>query len=356
MPQRRDKSWRLLLRECGELPPPTSDTRVVVRFLLERGHLTANEVFSESFIIEQCSGRNALVLFKTPRQTLALKRFHSRESLVRETAALELLHGAGKASNHPLDNPTERTPFSVPLPVQSGPGLLLTRTAPGLKHIGSEHISRRDDRSIVTETVAKRIAGALAALHAMELPPDVSPAPHPIELAGVGPWILDVPQPVRDLIALLQQSAVTDALAGLKEGLRSETGVFVHGDIRTGNVLSGSKGLLWLIDWETAGSGPPTLDVAALVAVLAEIAVIRGKGPPDPRLVTSTINTYARARGIRVDVVLTTRAAGARLLQSAVERAHREFEVSPHTLACFTLGRFLLLRPLDGAVRMGLLA
>ena len=344
------------MTETGALPRPTSDTRLVVRFLLERGLLTADEVFSEPFVVEQCSGRNNLVLIKTPYQTLSLKHFASQESFVRETTALALIRGAGVASSHRLGTYGERISFAVPLPVQSVPGLLLASTAPGLEHLGSGHTSRMGRWPRVAETVAKRVAEALAVLHSMELPSEVGAAPYPIALSGVGPWILDAPQPVRDLIALLQKSPLVDALASLEEALRGEPSVFVHGDIRTGNVLRGRQGRLWLIDWETAGTGPPTLDVAALIAAWVEIAIARGKGPPNPRVVRSTIDAYARAREVRMDAVLITRAAGARLLQSAVERAHSEFELGPRTRACFTLGRFLLLRPLDGASRMGIIA
>jgi len=45
----------------------------VVEALLTSGLLTGNEVFSDSFIIEHRTGRNALTLFKTFQQTLALE-------------------------------------------------------------------------------------------------------------------------------------------------------------------------------------------------------------------------------------------------------------------------------------------
>ena len=314
----------------------------MIEALLASGVLTGDEVFSDTFIVEHRTGRNSLTLIQTSQQTLALKAFASEASRVRELGSLEALHGA-----------TLSGAFAVPLLVEVRRKTLLTRTEPGLRSIGSRRSRHGGGGDRLAQSVATRVAAALAALHTMPIPNKALPAPLSVGLGGVGPWILDAPQTVRDLVGSMQHPPLLEALSGLEEDLSAESNAFVHGDIRAGNVLSDDVGALWIIDWETAGTGSATLDLAALVALVLEIAVTAGQGPPRPVLIRSALGAYREATGAHLDVLLTTRAAGARLLQSAVERALQENETSPHTRAIFTLGRHLILRPLEGATRIG---
>jgi hypothetical protein len=313
-----------------------SEPRLVVADLLDSGHLTFEEVQSRHFTIEERQARNALLVIRTTRRTLALKVYTAPGACSREVTALR--HLARQARS-----------FDVPRCTRIDDCAFLGETAPALKQVGAN-----PRHPGISARAARRIANAVASLHRI-LPVAGLERAHPvISPVGVGPWILDAPAPVRELLVLLQEPEISDAIGQLDAELTDDAAVMVHGDLRPANILLERTGRVWLIDWETAGAGSRWRDLGALLAAVVEIAVSEGRGPPDSRVPRALLGEYATATDHRVDHSLVVRSAGLRLLQAAVERAHHETVSSDQGRALFVAGRLFLLRPVEGARHLGL--
>lgn len=306
----------------------------VTKLLLDE-HLTSAELHSIQFQVEERAHRNLLLTIQTDRQTLVYKWFDTEAECHRECSALELLHAGSGA-------------YNVPELLQHEARLMLTRTAPRLVPIGE----RADRPASIAHIV--RCATSIASVHQTPLRGDAPKAPPLIGSAEAGPWALDLPPAARDMIRELQAPNLRDPVVDLLGILEQAEPVFSHGDIRSGNLLLDLAGTPWVIDWETAGAAARWHDLGSLLAAVVELAISRGIGPPSAQSVSSILDAYSAATHVPLDLQLTLRCAGARLLQSAIERAMREWKASPHTRATWTVGRLFLAHPLEGAIHLGI--
>jgi Ser/Thr protein kinase RdoA (MazF antagonist) len=315
------------------------EPRAILRRLLETGLLIHDDIQTDGFAIEERVGRNYLMLIKTRDRTLSLKFFDSAASYSQEVIALRSLADATLA-------------FSVPCLLRIEQRTILAQTNPKLRPLGA--VPRAP--GILTSAVVRRVTKAIATLHNCPIPPGLPHAYPAVDPRGVGPWILDSPPAAREMVRDMQDTDIREPLTDLMLELDECEPVFSHGDLRPGNILLDRSGRVWVIDWETAGPDPRWRDLAALLASVVELAIAAGKGPPPETLIHALRDTYAAHAGVSPNISLIMRCAGARLLQAAVERAHHEWPLTPQTHAVLTVGRMFLLRPTEGAVRVGLMS
>jgi hypothetical protein len=131
--------------------------------------------------------------------------------------------------------------------------------------------SRRSEA--VTGDRARAFGHVLRAVHG------AARAPRP-ELPVVRPWALalDLGEPAlppltpastaRAVLSVVSRAEVRTALERLRRTWVADA--FVHGDLRSSNVLARPQAVagpgLWLVDWENAGFGDPSWDVGCVLA------------------------------------------------------------------------------------------
>jgi aminoglycoside phosphotransferase (APT) family kinase protein len=132
----------------------------------------------------------------------------------------------------------------------------------------------------------------------------------------------------------------------------------IHGDVRTGNILTGRRrdAALMLIDWETGGSGCPWLDVGAGVAMLLEWSVVAGAGEPPSKSVTALLEGYRAIGDCAIDLRSVVQCAGLRMLQAGVEYGEDSVDIAAVARRFLRVGLILLTRPEEAAIRLGLVS
>ena len=96
-----------------------------------------------------------------------------------------------------------------------------------------------------------------------------------------GMRVVDFAVQARRLEAALPAAAVRPALAACAEEVLSRLGpgdaqALCHHDVHAQNLVSGSAGRLWLVDWEYAGLGDPVFDLASCASQLELSAASAG--------------------------------------------------------------------------------
>ncbi|WP_139283242.1 phosphotransferase [Raineyella antarctica] len=238
---------------------------------------------------------------------------------------------------------------------------------------------RRHDtgRRTVPLRAAAALGAALAGLHAL-VPPSTAAA----RLGDGEPGVLTAHRPglalLRDfsaasieLVRLIQSHAeVVAQLEDLRAGWRADA--LIHHDARWDNVLVGRGGrATTLIDWETAAVGDPAWDVGGVLADYLSQWLLSipstGSTPPEQalHLARRPLTTLQPAmaalwRAYRESARLstaageellrrTTRFAGLKLVQSAIEQVQNTPRWTVASLCQLQVGSNLMARPDEGS-------
>ena len=154
------------------------------------------------------------------------------------------------------------------------------------------------------------------------------------------PWLLDLPSgappdfvaPSEEMLKLIaslrEQPAVMEPVRYASDTWRASA--LIHGDVKWDNVLirrePGGAWRLWLVDWEMAGWGDPTWDLAAVVEGVVTTQVL-ATGTLDPApiapLVRRVLDAYGRAAGTGLipSGERLVRLVAARFVQVAIQLA-----------------------------------
>jgi hypothetical protein len=280
--------------------------------------------------------------------------------------------------------PARRGGIAAALPrchgFDAGRGLLILESLPGALDLASYQYQARR----FPVTVGTRLGQALADLHERATG---AARRRPAEFPGRKPWVLGIDSPGTSfyremsgagigLVRMLQSSpAVRAALAALRSGWRADA--FVHHDVKWDNCLmlaagaSGRRTRLALIDWEFADLGDACWDTGSVFAAylgcwLTSIPVT-GTEPaghhvdlaehPLDRMQPAmrafwAAYTAGRGWGPRVAVPALMKSVlygGARLLQTAYERAQGLARASATVVCLAQLAENVLARPDEAA-------
>jgi aminoglycoside phosphotransferase (APT) family kinase protein len=121
-------------------------------------------------------------------------------------------------------------------------------------------ILRRDEYAAAREVLSAELGGALARIHALEVPEGVPAAEGDPALAACETWeraLDEVGEPVPGVEVGLRRLRLSAPPAPERETL-------VHGDFRLGNFIVSPAGLEAVIDWELCHRGDPAEDIAWL--------------------------------------------------------------------------------------------
>ena len=293
---------------------------------------------SATFSVEERSSRNRLILIRTAGRTLTVKYYASSHGHAREIAALQALA-------------RRRLAFDVQHIVTQDEGRLVLSSPPSLIPVHERWRSRRP-----SQRQAAQLGRALASLQTVDPPVAAGWSRLPFDPSRVGLEVGDASAATRQVIRRLQDEDLSDELCSLAARLSGEPRVFCHCDLRTQNVLTATSGsALSLIDWETAGAGPPSLDIGAGLATFVELALTDGRGVPDTGAMLAFLAAWEHLDRT-LDLELVLRCAGLRLLQTAVECATVSHEVPDVVDRLCRVGLLLLRRPSEAAIHLRLLA
>jgi Phosphotransferase enzyme family len=361
-------------------------------YLLDRRYVRPAAVVDGGLTIVDASRRNHnVVVSAEPAVGLFVKQGHSSPvqpdtgwtgsgSLAHEAAVYSLLGSL----------PRQRRPggasrgISAALPrchgFDSERSLLVLESLPDAADLSSYHT--RTGRFPVT--VGTRLGTALADLHDRAVH---AARRRPADFPGRIPWVLGIDRPGTafyremsnagvQLVRILQSSPETRAaLAALRAGWREDA--FVHHDVKWDNCVVLTAGAsrrrtrLALVDWEFADLGDACWDTGSVFGAylgcwLTSIPVTGGESPdrhldlaasPLVRMqpaMRAFWAAYAGARGWGAAVadaalVRSARYAGARLLQTAYERAQGAARVSATVVCLAQLAENVLVRPEEAA-------
>lgn len=223
-------------------------------------------------------------------------------------------------------------------------------------------------RGRCSPTLAAALGRALAALHAI--------APDDEQLRRDAPWVLSVHRPRLALLRHVSAPGVelirtiqsdppfARGLDELREQWRVEA--LVHRDVKWANCIAhpapgaARHTRVKLVDWEMAGWGDPALDLGSAFGDYLGYGLRPPRGPALPGLrpaTTALWRAYVRARDLdeRAAAALLARAtrfAGARLVQSAYEKAHEDPSATARIGDVLRLGRELLCEPVEAAAEL----
>lgn len=212
--------------------------------------------------------------------------------------------------------------------------------------------------------------------------------PAPQTLAGGLPWALSIDQPTLELfgassgatlrlLEIVQQHPdVCEALGDLRAGWHRQT--LIHNDLKWDNVLvvrtSSQPDGFVVIDWELAGIGDPRWDVGSIFAAFlglwgGSIPIMRD-APPDHliELAERPLNTlqpaaqafwsaYSRSAypnlwSAHQDVEPIMRYCGARLIQTAVERAQLRSTLAADSVLLLQIAQNVIEHPAAAATHL----
>ncbi|MFG1960374.1 phosphotransferase family protein [Nonomuraea sp. NPDC049028] len=353
-------------------------------YLLDRRHVHPEAVVDGGLTIVDASRRNHNVLVSAePAVGLFVKQGRSDpvQSATGWTGSGSLAHEAAVYSLlDSLPRPSSGGGITGALPRCRGfdadRDLLILESLPDASDLTSYHSRTRR----FPATVGTRLGTALADLHERAFH---AARRNPADFPGRLPWVLGIDRPGTafyramsnaglELVRILQSSPeLRAALAALRTGWRQDA--FVHHDVKWDNCLvlaggaSGRRTRMALVDWEFADLGDACWDTGSVFGSylgcwLASIPVT-GSELPDRYLELAEYPltrmrpamrafwaAYAGARGwdaATADAALirSARYAGARLLQSAYERAQGAARVSTTVVCLAQLAENVLVRP-----------
>jgi aminoglycoside phosphotransferase (APT) family kinase protein len=301
--------------------------------------LGRDECFSRHFSVRAFGLRNQLYLISTERRTIAHKTFSSADVADQECGMLLRLEGAQC--------------LRVPRLIDRDDRVVVTETPPALVTLREDTVKRR--AGIGTQ-VATQLADTLAHLHGRPIK-DLAPTQTlPFDPNHAAADVLDESWVVRDNLRLMQDSALNESVAELRHAAVASRPVPVHGDIRSDNILlKDRRGPLTLIDWEFSGQGYRWMDVGSALAMIVEVAIVVGKGAPNPSIVRRLLSRYARKCAVPLDLRSTIQCAGIKLLQTSAEVAAASSEHDSRVDRLRQAGTLFLSRPYEAGVHVGAL-
>ena len=249
------------------------------------GLVRAADVQNGSVALQPCSRSNVvhrLVLHGRPvayaKQTGAAHRLDGVDAAARERAALRALRGL-RCAPEALDG-------EPGLPVAPG----VVWTAP----VAGEQIGRHDLRRRPVAAVAVAWGAALAALHTATVTgfftPPRAPRPWVLTPAELPAWArrrATEPLPGEVLAALRGEVALDRARLAVARwwpiGRDPLVRAWTHGDPSPSNVLIAPDGRVNFVDFEDAGLGDPSWDLARSLVTLRHLVTAAGLAPDEGR-------------------------------------------------------------------------
>jgi aminoglycoside phosphotransferase (APT) family kinase protein len=206
--------------------------------------------------------------------------------------------------------------------------------------VGSR-VVRRPDLGAARAALPAQMAEQLALIHALPLTDDLAFLPRP--LPGLSPAQTALERAAAQLTSLGEPHPVLElAIRWLRRHAPPcPEPVFLHGDLRVGNLMVGPAGLVGVFDWELAHVGDPHEDLAWPVVRAWRFGQdklrLGGVGDVEPYLAE-----YERRSGRAVDRAALTfwEIAGAlRWGVGCVAQAHRHLSGQVESLELASLGR-----------------
>jgi len=359
-------------------------------YLLDRRHIHPDAVVDGGLTMVDTSRRNHNVMVKAePAVRLFVKQGHSDPLSVQSppywTGSGSLAHEAVVYSLlGSLPRQGSRGEISAALPrchgFDAGHDLLILESLPDALDLTSYHT--RTGR--FPATVGGQLGAALADLHKRATE---AAQRRPADFPGRIPWVLGIDRPGMafyrqmsnggiQLVRILQSSLkLRAALAALRADWRVDA--LVHHDVKWDNCLvlaagtSGRRTRLALVDWEFADLGHACWDTgsafSAYLSCWLTSIPLTGSELPDryldlaefplvrmQRAMRAFWAAYTAARGWDSTVATpalidSARYAGARLLQTAYERAQSAGRLSATVVCLSQLAENMLVRPEEAA-------
>ena len=349
----------------------------VVRFLLARGFLSAEDVVAGQLSLEDAIGRNDNLLIRsTTGHAYAFKHAAGDAGAARMLALEAALYEQTSAPGHAV-----LVALGTHIPrlawFDREEGVLVTHLAKGARELWELDVPQD-----ALAPIGSALGTVLAVCHAVtgDAIPESLRDRRP-------PWVLQIhrqdPSLLRDawpahleVIRLIQANAGTCAtLDRLHAGWTRHC--LIHGDVKLSNLLvqqdarTNAPLQLILLDWETASAGDPAWDVGSafqliLWHALHSVFNTDDEMPSaDPREafanrlalyrpeILAFLTAYRAATAVEADDALFVRSAtwcGARLIQSAYEEASGLEHPSLFSLSLLQLGVNVLADP-RGAIR-----
>lgn len=312
------------------------DPRALVQALVAAGALHAEDVLAPGVEVVDRSARHRLHVVRVRgSRALVVKQALDLESirgLQREIDVYELSRVAPPLARHlPRTALCDRARALI--------ALELVEPAQTLYERGSRDGIQPSEAAALGAALAD-CHGAVAAARLRRMP--VSE-----------PWVLRIfdlhadprlaaPAGLRQFVASIRpHRAVQDALQRARAAWKPQ--LLMHGDVKLDNCLvrrTSDGPVVVLIDWELAGLGDPAWDLGAAVQEFLAFPDFAAPAPAasstrptvmEP-LIAAFLRSYFESLGERVDLRFAQRialAAGARLLQAALEYAERDGVESP---------------------------
>jgi hypothetical protein len=308
--------------------------------VLDHGLVHERQLMEPSFSVRAVGGRNRSALVTTSSAAFLVKVLGSADWAQREADALEWGRGTTGA-------------FRIPRVRVLDDDLLITETPPGLRPIADVVVKQRFPR-----TLLRRVGADLAVLHGQPPPVGARSAEFlPLALPGAPVMVLDESHGVRAVLTEVYSDrplmdalrAVADRAAGHRQA--------VHGDIRSANLLvragtpSGAE--LYLIDWETAGTADPMVDVGAAMAQVLSVSMRASTTGPDRAGLRILLDAY-REHGGDLDLARAVQRAGVSLIRYASEASASTDRLTSLARTCLRIARIAILTPESLAVQLRL--
>jgi Phosphotransferase enzyme family len=353
---------------------------VAVRLLLHAGLLTSRDIVTSDVRVEPIAARNRSLRVRNPAgRGLFLKQAEPTDPSAAATLAREAAFYAAAAA--PTVPAVVRTAIPELVSWDADRALLILELV-----LDACNAHELDDADGPTQfpRIGTLLGATLAAFHGLT---PAAPGAAALGLEAVpAPWILDLCRPdpgiLRDVSpAQLEVTRQAQASTGIDDALtalqaRWAPHALIHGDLKWGNVLVRAPHFIpdriWIVDWEYGGWGDPSWDLGsalhAFVADCIHAAVAQDEATPaqvraafdlglprareQMRLMWEAYGDASERTGARADLGMrdaTVRAAGARLLQSAWEWCHGQWQPPRDAVLALQLALNLLRAPLPAA-------
>jgi len=359
---------------------------VAVRLLLHAGLLTSRDIVTSDVRVEPIAARNRSLRVRNPAgRGLFLKQAEPADPSAAATLAREAAFYT--AASSPALAAVVRDSVPELVSWDADRALLILGLIPD-----ACNAHELDDADGPTQfpRIGALLGETLAAFHG------VAPGTVGAEALGLeavpAPWILDACRPdpgvLRDVspaqLEVTRQAQASTDIDGALTALQARwaPNALIHGDLKWGNVLVRAPHFtpdrIWIVDWEYGGWGDPSWDLgsalhafvadcihAAVAEVEATPAQVRAafdlglpRAREQMRLMWEAYGDASERTGARADRGVrdaAVRAAGARLLQSAWEWCHGQWQPPRDAVLALQLAVNLLRAPLpDAAAFLGL--
>lgn len=231
--------------------------------------------------------------------------------------------------------------------------LVVTETAPALATL-REHAATRQVN--VSAQIACRMAFALADLHTQPVEHLALTHTLTFDPRQMGAEVLGESWVVRKNLRSMQLSSLNESIGELQLAADMSPQVATHGDIRSDNILAkDALGPITFIDWEFSGRGYRWMDVGSALAILIELAIMVGRGVPDPSIARDLVLRYAERADVTIDLRRVFQCAGIKLLQISAEVAAGSIADDSRIDRLRRAGVMFLTRPYEASVQVGIL-